>query len=314
MEIEPGVREWLLAGDAAIGWQVQRDLLEADPAQYESVRRQTESCGWGQALLSRQDPDGRWGGGVYSPKWISTTYSLLLLRRFGLPPDNAQAQRGCGILLDTSLYPDGGLNIHKAGTHSETCVTGMGLALAVYFRTPDERPHILAEHLLEQQMADGGWNCRSYEGDTHSSFHTTISVLEGLREYERSQPQSREAVRRAQARGREFLLQHRLFKSHRTGEVVDARMTRFSFPPRWYYDVLRALDYFQDCQAGWDARLEDALELLITKRKTDGRWVLQNRHSGRTFFEMEQTGEPSRWNTLRALRVLKWWGKVKPHG
>jgi hypothetical protein len=314
MNTNPRVIDWLLAGDPAICWQVQRDLLAANPESVAREQRLTETQGWGSELLNRQDPDGRWGGGIYSPKWISTTYSLLLLRRIGIPPDNNQVRHGCVLLLDSSLDADGGLNIHKRGTHSETCVTGMGLSLAAYFQIEDDRPHILAEHLLGQRLADGGWNCRSYEGDTHSSFHTTISVLEGLREYERHQPQQLEAIRTAQVKGREFLLQHRLFKSHRTGEVVDARMTRFSFPPRWRYDVLRALDYFQESEAAWDARLEEAVELLLKRRTADGRWLLQNRHSGRTFFEMEAVGQPSRWNTLRALRVLDWWEKVRPHG
>ena len=302
----PRVIDWLLAGDPAIRWQVQRDLLAADPETIACERRLTETRGWGQQLLNNQDPDGLWGHGIYSPKWISTTYSLLLLRRIGIPADNEQARRGCRLLLDTSLCMDGGINVHKSRSYSETCVTGMALSLAAYFQIEDERPHILADHLLGQQLPDGGWNCLSYEGHTHSSFHTTICVLEGLRLYEQHHPQDQARIQTAQARGREFLLAHRLFKSHRTGQVVDARMSRFSFPPRWYYDVLRALDYFQDCAAEWDSRLEDALALLEKKRNSEGCWVLQNRHSGRTFFEMEQVGKPSRWNTLRALRVLKW--------
>ncbi|MDZ7342144.1 MAG: hypothetical protein ONB27_12380, partial [candidate division KSB1 bacterium] len=162
-------------------------------------------------------------------------------------------------------------------------------------------------HLLAHQMPDGGWNCDSYKGATHSSFHTTISVLEGLREYEKFQPQNFERIQQAQQQGREFLLVHGLFKSHRTGQVVRADFTRFSFPPRWYYDILRALDYFQECQAGKDGRLADAIDIVLKRQTTEGKWLLQNRHPGRTFFEMEQVGEPSRWNTLRCLRVLKWW-------
>jgi hypothetical protein len=311
MNIEPQVLDWLLEGDPAIRWQVLQDLLDASPEEVSVERCRLEKEGWTADMLARQDPDGKWGGGIYSPKWISTTYTLLLLRDCGLPGGNPRARRGCRLLLDTSLYSDGGLNIHKAGTYSETCVTGMGLSLAAYFKIEDERPHVLAAHLLGQQLADGGWNCRSYLGDTHSSFHTTISVLEGLRQYELHQPQQPEAIRAAQISGREFLLAHRLFKSHRTGEVVDARMTRFSFPPRWYFDVLRALDCFQDCEAAYDPRLEDAMELLNHRRTTDGRWLLQNRHPGRTFFELEQVGEPSRWNTLRALRVLRWWERIR---
>lgn len=248
-----------------------------------------------------------WGGGIYSPKWTSTTYTMLLLRRLGLEPEHPQALKACELLLDKGFYRDGGINYFASYEHSETCVTGMVLSLLSYFRFPDERVQAITDHLLRQQMADGGWNCRSYRGDTHSSFHTTISVLEGLREYEKADAPEAGEVREAQVRGREFLLAHRLFRSHRTGEVVSAPMTRFSFPPRWHYDVLRALDYFQECGAGRDERLAEAIEIVIKKRKPDGRWLLQNRHSGKTHFEMERVGQPSRWNTLRALRVLKWW-------
>jgi hypothetical protein len=183
----------------------------------------------------------------------------------------------------------------------------MVLAVACWFRFDDARVDQLAEHVVGQQMADGGWNCRAmpgYGAATHGSFHTTILALEGLLEYERFRPTK---AREAEARGREFLLAHRLFRSHRTGKVVDAAMTRFSYPPRWHYDVLRGLDYFRDADAGIDPRLEDALRLVEQRRRADGRWALQNEYRGRTFFRLESVGKPSRWNTLRALRVLRWW-------
>ena len=154
-------------------------------------------------------------------------------------------------------------------------------------------------------MPDGGWNCQSYQGATHSSFHTTISVLEGLRKSEEHRPDPR--LTDSQNRAVEFLLIHRLFRSHRTGEVVDPRMTRFSFPPRWRYDVMRVLDYFQERNVSPDPRMADAIELIKKNRRIDGTWVLQNRHPGRTFFEFEEVGQPSRWNTLRARRILRWY-------
>jgi hypothetical protein len=183
----------------------------------------------------------------------------------------------------------------------------MILSLLAYFQFEDDRLHALAEHLLAQQMPDGGWNCQSYNGATHSSFHTTISVLEGLQEYEKFQRRYVQEIQQAQQQAREFLLIHRLFRSHRTGKVVKSDFTRFSFPPRWYYDILRALDYFRECSTSRDDRLADAIEIVHKRRKQDGRWLLQNRHPGRSYFEMEQAGKPSRWNTLRALRILKWW-------
>ncbi len=305
--ISEEVTTWLLDGDPAIRWQVKRDLLALPAAEVAEERARVAAEGWARDLLSRQDPAGTWGGGMYGPKWVSTTYTMLLLRRCGLPQDHPQARRACDLFLEKGFYHDGGINFFPSYDYSETCVTGMILSLLAYFRIADERVHAIAAHLIEQQMADDGWNCNSYLGDTHSSFHTTISVLEGLREYEKFAPENLGAVKAAQVRAHEFLLAHRLYKSDKTGEVVKATMTRFSFPPRWWYDVLRALDYFQEVNAFRDERMQDAIDLVHKRRKKDGRWVLQNKHSGRIFFEMEKVREPSRWNTLRALRVLKWW-------
>ncbi len=309
--------DWLLRGDPAIRWQVLRDLADAPDRAVEYERGKVARQGWGARLLALQDADGRWAGGqkplsgLYTPKWLSTTYTMLLLRDFGLPASNAQARTACGLLLDRGLYDDGGIGY---GFGSETCVTGMVLSILSYFRFDDERLDRVAEHLLGQQMGDGGWNCRRPTGATHSSVHTTISVLEGLRHYELHRSRRRAAARRAQRRGREFLLAHRLFRSHRTGAVIKPEFLRFAFPPRWHYDILRALDYFRAVAAPRDARLGDAVEVVRQTRLPDGRWTLQNGYRGKTFFELERLGAPSRWNTLRALRVLRWWenGKKLP--
>jgi hypothetical protein len=286
---------------------VQRDLLHTEPELVQRTREQITFQGWGARFLALQDSAGTWGGGLYSPKWISTTYTLLTLRRLGLMPTNPQASRGCQLLLDNGFFPDGGIHFSKVAEHSETCITGMVLSLLAYFSYPDDRIHAIVDHLLAHQMLDHGWNCRSFRGDTHSSFHTTISVLEGLHEYEKAFPNRAAPVRSAQARGREFLLIHKLYCSHRTGEIVKPFMTRAAFPPRWRLDFMRALDYFQDCNADRDPRLSYAVALLRTKCRKDGRWPLNRGMSGLTFFEMEKAGGPSRINTLRALRVLKWW-------
>ncbi|MGC9357507.1 MAG: hypothetical protein ACP5GX_06570 [Anaerolineae bacterium] len=308
---EESVMDWLLESDPAIRWQVLQDLVGADEKTVTAERAKVATEGWGPRLLVEQEPHGQFGGGLYSPKWISTTYTMALLRRMGLPPSHPQARKSCRLLLDEGFYKDGGINFSVSYNHSETCITGIILAILAYFRYDDDRVDALVEHLLDQQLGDGGWNCRSYRGDTHSSFHTTINVLEGLREYEKAHADSDSTVGEAQTQGREFLLVHRLFRSHRTGEVVDARMTRFSFPPRWYYDILRALDYFQDVNAPFDERLDDALAILEKKRRKDGRWPLQNRHPGEVYFRMEEgRSPPSRWNTLRALRVLNWVGRT----
>jgi hypothetical protein len=245
-------------------------------------------------------------GGLYSPKWISTTYTMLLLRDSGLPPTNRQARKACGLLLDGGLQRDGGINYGWRGT-SETCITGMVLSILSYFAYDDNRLDTLADHLLGQQMPDGGWNCQRPYGATHSSVHTTISVLEGLRLYELHRRRKVGSVRAAQARGREFLLVHRLFRSHRTGAIIKPIFVQFSFPPRWHYDILRALDYFQAVNARRDCRLAEAMEIVRNKQGEDGRWPLENRYKGKVYFQLERLGAPSRWNTLRALRVLNWW-------
>jgi hypothetical protein len=297
---------WLLAGDPAIRWQVLRDLAGATERTVERERRKVTLDGWGALLLARQGSSGTWAEGLYSPKWTSTTYTLLLLRDLGLPPTNAQARKACAILLERGLHEDGGINFGWPGG-SETCVTGMILSILSYFEVDDDRLDAIAAHLLARQMPDGGWNCRRPRGATHASMHTTISVLEGLRWHEMHCRRKLAAVRKAQRRGREFLLEHRLFRSHRTGAIIQPAFIRFSFPPRWHYDVLRALDYFQAVHAPRDKRLSEAIQLVRDKQRKDGRWPLENHHKGKTWFELERPGAPSRWNTLRSMRVLKWW-------
>ena len=233
---------------------------------------------------------------------------MLLLRDFGLPVKNRRARRACTLLLDRGLQRDGGINY--GWTPSETCITGLVLSVLAYFAYDDDRLDTLAQHLLAQQMPDGGWNCRRRFGVTHSSVHTTINVLEGLRLYELQRRRQWEAVRAAQDRGREFLLMHRLFRSDRTGAIIKPVFIRLAFPPRWHYDILRALDHFQAANAPCDERLGEAIEIVRQARRRDGRWTLQHSFKGKTYFEMERLDAPSRWNTLRALRVLKWWERA----
>jgi hypothetical protein len=306
------VTSWLLEGDPAIRWQVQRDLLGAADRTVERERQKVGREGWGARLLAKQDSRGTWASGkssddgLYYPKWTSTAYTMLLLRDLGLPASNRKARTACRHLLNEGLQRDGGLNYGWFGK-SETCVTGMVLSILAYFEYDDDRLDTVVDHLLDQQMPDGGWNCRRRFGATHSSVHTTILALEGLRFYELDRNRKRAAVRAAQRRGREFLLMHRLFRSDRTGEVIKPVFTRFAFPPRWHYDILRALDHFQAADAPRDDRLADAIDIVHHARGEDGRWSLQHAWKGKTYFQMERLGEPSRWNTLRALRVLKWW-------
>ncbi len=297
---------WLLDGDAAIRWQVERDLLDATPGEITADRSLVATTGWGRDLLSRQDADGTWGGGLYGPKWISTTYTLTLLRRCGLDPANAAARRGVELLWDGARYFDGGLTAASSIDAPEACITSMYVTLASYFGYVDPRVDTALGWLLDNQLADGGWNCRNVRfGDRHSSFHTSISALEALAEAERADPADGD-LPAALARGREFFLDHHLYRSHRDGSVVDPVFTKLSFPPRWHYDILRGLDHFALTGAPWDERFRDALDVLAGRQRKDGTWPVQHKHTGQVWFDMERTGGPSRWNTLRALRVLSW--------
>jgi hypothetical protein len=297
--------DWLLAGDPSIRWQTLRDLTDSPPEAVASEQARVADVGWGMQLLTRQDPTGTWAGGLYTPKWTSTTYTMLLLRDMGLPPGNVQCARACELLLDRGFHHDGGVAF--GWDRSEACVTGMVLSILASFRVDDERLDRIAEHLLERQMEDGGWNCRRVFGAVHSSVHTTILVLEGLADYRRFRGRNLLKLKAAQRRGREFLLIHRLFRSHRSGEVIKPVFLRLAFPPRWHYDILRALDHFRAVDAPGDERLIEAINLLKSKQLPDGRWKLDHAFPGREFFKLERVGSPSRWNTLRALRVLSWW-------
>jgi hypothetical protein len=305
------IHDWLTDGDPAIRWQTERDLLHKASNVWASTRTEVGRAGWGKRLLECQDPDGTWGKGLYGPKWTSTTYTLLLLRRLGLPPSNMKAIEGCQKLLDDADWIDGGVSLFTGQQLAEKCVNGMVLSLVSYFDVFDSRADSVAEVLQAGRMLDGGWNCEDYHGATHSSFHTTISVLEGLLEWKRRTGSS--YVDTAIASGQEFMLRHQMYLSHRTGDVINQAWTTFHFPPRWHYDVLRGLDHLHDVSASTDQRAARAVELVRSKRRKDGLWAKGNQYTGKTFFALEPGTAPGRWNTLRALRVLNWWnGNASP--
>lgn len=304
----PAVIDWLLDGDPSVQWQVQRDLLDRPQPEWATTRRQVELKGWGKELLDRQDPGGTWGGGLYTPKWTSTNYTLLQLRRLGLDHSNDAAQRGCLRLLDDADWYEGGVSYWTTRKLAERCVNGMVLSTAAYFRINDLRVDSMAGLLVAVQMEDGGWNCEDYRGATHSSFHTTISVLEGLTEWKRSTGSER--ADDAISLGHEFLLSHEMYKSHRSGQVINEAWTKAWFPPRWHYDVLRGLDHLQDLPAEPDLRAAGAVDLLERAKRPDGRWPKGSQYTGTTHFTMEPGRVAGRWNTLRALRVLRWWGRA----
>jgi hypothetical protein len=300
---------WLLEGDPAIRWQTQRDLLGAPAVQWQAERQRTVTEGWGARLLALQGADGGWGEGVYSPKWTSTTYTLLTLCDIGIPHD----QRAAALLIDQML----GHTLDKAFLHNlavcDRCIVGMILWVTAYFGVRDARMDALVANLLAEMMPDGGWNCarRRHPQTHHSSFHTTFNVLDGLRAWLETTPAHplRCDVLAAEQRALALLLAHRLFKSDKSGEVINPTFAMLSYPHRWHYTVLRGLDYFARIGAARDERVGDAIALLRSRRRVDGTWPVQHKFSGKVFFDMEKTGGPSRWNTLRALRVLQWWGR-----
>ena len=223
----------------------------------------------------------------------------------GLPSGHARALAGCRQLWEGASFYDGGLTLAKTIRQPEACITAMLVLLASSFGHHDARVEGAVSWLLGQQLGDGGWNCETVRtGARHGSFHTSISTLEALLEYERSG--GRLPVSEAMGRGRDFFLDHRLYRSHRTGEVVNGAFTHFPFPPQWHYDVLRGLEHFRAAGAVADERLADAIHVVNQARMTDGTWPAYRAYPGRTWFSLEPTG-PSRWSTLRALRVLRWW-------
>jgi hypothetical protein len=299
--VDPVISDWLLEGDPVIRWQVQRDLLEAPAKVWQEEQALVATEGWGARLLAERGDDGRWTKGLYTPKWTSTTYTLLQLWRMGLPRDNPEAVASTQLLMDKPVWIFG--KGDKA--HRGECVAGFGLSLSSWFTIDGQQRERLVGEILDRQRDDGGWNCRG--GATHSSFHTTMNVLEGLREYCLSGGGRRSDVEAGEARGQEFFCEHHLYRSHRTGRIPDERMTRLPFPPRWHHDILRGLDYFRAAGADRDPRLDDPIEVLVGYRRKDGRWPVHQNYAGQVWFTMETGRQPSRWNTLRALRVLRWW-------
>ncbi len=301
------IMSWLLEGDVAIQYRTKRQLLgEDDPA----LRRRIANEGWGARFLAARQENGHWGRGFYQPKWISSHYTLLDLKHLGLPPDHPLPKETIGLILDNHKEADGGINPAKTIRQSDVCINGMFLNYACYFGIEQPALRSIVDFIIKQQMADGGFNCQSNQGGAvHSSLHSTISILEGIQEYAAQGYDYRLAeLQTIAAQAREFILVHRLFRSDRTGEVINKRFLMLSYPSRWFYDILRTLVYFRSAGIPYDPRMADALAVLGKKRRKDGRWPVQAKHAGQTHFDMEKTGGPSRWNTLRALGVLEAYG------
>lgn len=299
------VIEWLMDSDPAIRWQVMRDLGDSPAEAVRSERARVAREGWGARLIALQAEDGQWGGTEYSQDWTCTTYTLLLLRDLGVDPASTEMRAAVDRVRDRVLWVHWDNRPFFSG-EVETCINGMVLALAAYFGELDAGDGRLLGRLLGEQLDDGGWNCMAPESRV-SSFNTTMLLLEALWAYEQARGADT-AITDARRRGEEYLLERLLFRRRSTGAVVDESWLELAFPPRWRYDVLRALDYFRASGVAPDERCREAIDLLLSKRLPDGRWPLEQFHEGATHFDIgEEVGQPSRWNTLRALRVLRWY-------
>ncbi|HVZ83661.1 MAG TPA: hypothetical protein VG893_08295 [Terracidiphilus sp.] len=316
------VLEWLLDSDPAIRWQVLRDLIHAPHEVVANERARIAVEGWGARLLALQDEDGQWAGGACFPgaglnwqeesrgeknqgqPWISTLPTLQLLYDFGIDPHIDRIRRTIELIRQNCHWEHAGQPFFSGEV--EPCINGRTVTLGVYFGLNMDA---LVERLIGEQLDDGGWNCEAENGSVRSSFATTINVLEGLLAHEQKTGGTPASIA-ARRRGEEYLLVRKLFRRRSTGEVVDPAWLQFSFPVRWHYDVLRGLEYFRSTGEAPDARLEEAIHRVRSKQQPDGVWLLENTHPGKIHFALEDgDGKPSRWNTLRALRVLRWYDR-----
>jgi len=298
---------WLLRGDVAVAYQATRDLRGDDnPALQERIAIE----GDGAALLAARRSDGHWGRGFYQPKWTSTHYTLLELADLGLPRDNEPARSSVAMLLRTEKGPDGGLNPIGTGRKSDVCVNGIALGYCSWFGSSSESLASVVDCVLAQRMADGGFNCRfNRSGATHSSVHSSVNVIEGATRYLTVGHAYRaEDVQAARDTAAEFLVRHSMFRSHRTGTPIHPEMTRLHHPARWRYDVLRGLDALRAAGIGYDPRMSDAVDILRSRRRADGRWAANRAHPGQTHLRYPAAGEPNRWVSLIASRVLRAYG------
>ena len=296
------VADWLLDADPSIRWQVMRALgATADIVAAERARVAAE--GWGARLLDLQRPDGQWGDGVTTPFWWSNMYTLVFLRDLGIDPASERAREAIARVRDHVTWgAEFGRSPFFQG-EVEPCINGRVVALGAYFGEPSHR---LVDRLLGEQLADGGWNCEAERRSTRSSFHTTICVVEGLLAFEQAIGAA-PAVSGARERAHEYLLERHLLRRRSNGEIIDPSWTRFAFPPLWHYDVLRALDYLSAAAVTPDRRMDEAVSSVRQRRRPDGRWLLDVQHRDTLYEDIAgHLGEPNRWITLRARRVLDW--------
>jgi hypothetical protein len=322
----PSVIQWLLDSDPSIRWQTMQALTNASAEEVAAERAKVATEGWGAQLLALQGADGSWAGAAWNHGWDSTMHVLSLLRELGLDPASDEARRAVGRVRDHVRWKGWDWDGNWHGTdfvgnpffagEVEPCINGQVGASGAYFGQDTQSERII-DLLLAQQLLDGGWNCEAANGSTRSSFNTTICVLEALLEYEQAGGNNTKVIE-ARLRGQDYLLERHLFRRLSTGEVIErdregaTAFTRFAFPTWWHYDVLRGLDYLRSAGATPDERVVEAIELVESKRDGDGRWPLENQYPGTMAVEIDDgEGRPSRWNTLRAIRVLNWYSAQK---
>ncbi|WP_138758796.1 hypothetical protein [Modestobacter altitudinis] len=311
--------DWLLDSDSdpAIRWQALRDLTDAPEDVVAAERARVATEGWGARLLALRDLDGQWAGGACFPAsgwdgeggqpWTPTLPTLALLREFGLDPASDAARETVALVGENCRWEYDGARFFDGEV--EPCINGRVVAVGAYFGQDVEA---VVQRLLDDQLEDGGWNCFTEHGSTRSSFDSTINVLEGLLAYEQA-GRGTAQTRAARQRGEEYLLERSLFRRRSTGQPAQDGYLQFSFPPQWHHDVLRALDHFRTAGSR-DERLAEAVAVVRSKQQPDGRWLLEATHPGAVHFPLEDgDGQPSRWNTLRALRVLRWHDRQPPH-
>ena len=315
--------DWLLDAedsDPSIRWQVMSDLLDSPESEWEAERARVETDGWGARLLALEGADGLWAGGACFPRdyvwggdepgqpWTATMHTLQTLEILGLAPGSVSARRTISLIAENGRWEHDGQRYFDGEV--EPCINGRTIETGAYFGV-DVTP--ILDRILEERLADGGWNCEAENGSIRSSFDTTINVLDGLLAFEKANGMS-SAVSEARESGEEYLLERGLFRRKSNRAIVDPHYLEFAFPYYWHYDVLRALDYFRRAGAP-DPRLEEAVEVVRSKREPDGRWLLDRIHPGRVHFTIEgPEGTLSRWNTLRARRVLRWWDGAVDRG
>jgi hypothetical protein len=315
------VIDWLLGSDPSVRWQVMRDLLDAPESQWQAERAKVETQGWGARLLAHEDEDGQWAGGAFAPRdfdfrewqevgqpWTATAFSLSQLREFGLDPASDRAKRAVDLIGANSRWDEGGQPYWEGEV--EECINGRTVADGAYFGVDVSS---IVDRLTGERLDDGGWNCERANGSVRSSFATTINVLEGLLEFERATGGTA-GSRAARKSGEHYLLERNLFRRLSTGEPADEEFLFFLHPGRWQYDILRALDYFRSASeltsAAPDPGLGEAANHVRSRRREDGTWPLDRSLPGRVWFDVDDgAGNPSRWVTLRAMRVLSWWDR-----